>query len=308
VRTSLGVPVVFRTDWVPRYRTADVYVIPTGGGRLRTLTRNDVNDFDPAWSADGRRIVFASRRTGNTELHVMNAGGSSVRRLTHTQSREVKPAWSLDGRQIAFVSDQTGRDQIYVMSPNGSARRRMTNLEQCASDPSWARDGSRIFGTAGACSEVSLPFSVHPDGSQLAFIRTQPPGDQSDADPALSPDGSRLAFTRIVWQLNTTEVWIARADGSDARRVARDGSLPAWSPDGRRLAFVHGPKLAGDENGYSFVGGPKVAVMNASGSGLKHLTAEPTYVYGGVGPSTVGDGHRQACASLVSTGPPTDAR
>ena len=48
----------------------------------RALTNNPTNDFAPAWSPNGRRIAFTSRRSGNYDLYVINANGSGVRRLT----------------------------------------------------------------------------------------------------------------------------------------------------------------------------------------------------------------------------------
>lgn len=49
--------------------------------RQRNLTRNLGDEFEPALSPDGRRIVFVSGRSGHEELYVMNVDGSGQRRL-----------------------------------------------------------------------------------------------------------------------------------------------------------------------------------------------------------------------------------
>jgi Tol biopolymer transport system component len=42
---------------------------------------------DPAWSPDGRKIAFVSKRDGQAEIYVMNADGSRQRNLTRTRGR-----------------------------------------------------------------------------------------------------------------------------------------------------------------------------------------------------------------------------
>jgi Tol biopolymer transport system component len=275
---GLTVPVVFRTDWVPRYRTAEIYVIPARGGPPRALTRNEVDDVQPAWSPSGSTIVFS--RQG--DLFTISRRGRIERRLTRTATREVDALWSPDGRRLAFEGGRFGREQIYVMNSNGSSRRRITNDRVCARDPSWADGGTRVVFVA--CTGPTSLMSIRADGTDQRPIATNPPLDDFDDQPALSPDGKRLVFTRTVSDTGQTELWIANADGAQPRRLIRDAAQAVWSPDGTRLALVHGPHLRGDKEGYYFVGGPKVSVMNGDGSGIRHLTPQPDYFYGGVGP------------------------
>jgi Tol biopolymer transport system component len=273
--------VVLRTDWVPGYRTADLYVVPLHTGPRRPLTRNEVDDVYPTWSPDGRTIVFTRRG----DLFAMSRTGRALRRLTRTSMREFDATWSPDGRRLAFVGGRGGREQIYVMNSDGSGRRQVSHEPSCAGHPSWSPDGLRILGTTAFCSDTAALFSIRPDGTDRQLIQTGPPEDQSDTQPVLSPNGKWLAFTRVLWQLNTTQLWIARADGTAARRLIKDAEQPTWSPGGRQLAFAHGPRLAGDaKEGYYQVGGPKVSVIRADGAHLRHLTPEPDFIYGGVGP------------------------
>lgn len=58
------------------------------------LTPDSPNDYAPAWSPDGQRIVFVSERDGNAELYVMNADGSNPIRLTYTAAAESDPDWT----------------------------------------------------------------------------------------------------------------------------------------------------------------------------------------------------------------------
>ena len=80
------------------------------GDRLLSLIQSKQSPLDvqaPAWSRDGRTIVFVSWRDGNGEVYAMDADGSEPRNLTQHPARDVRPAWSPDGRRIAFVSRAT---------------------------------------------------------------------------------------------------------------------------------------------------------------------------------------------------------
>jgi len=46
---------------VPPYITWDLHVLRVRTGKVTDLTRDPHNEFDPAWSPDGKRIVFCQR-------------------------------------------------------------------------------------------------------------------------------------------------------------------------------------------------------------------------------------------------------
>jgi Tol biopolymer transport system component len=103
-----------------------IYVVQADGSGLRNLTPKPVGTYvAPAWSPDGRKIVFVSDRDGNSEIYVMNANGSGQRSLTRNPAYDADPAWSPDGRKLAFVSNRDGSYGIYVMNADGSGQRRL---------------------------------------------------------------------------------------------------------------------------------------------------------------------------------------
>jgi TolB protein len=60
----------------------EIFTTAPDGSDRRNLTRNEVNDWGPAWSPDGKRIAYCSGRDDKYEIHVMNADGSAATRLT----------------------------------------------------------------------------------------------------------------------------------------------------------------------------------------------------------------------------------
>ncbi|WP_133254986.1 amidohydrolase family protein [Phenylobacterium hankyongense] len=98
-----------------------------------------------------------------------------------------------------------------------------------------------------------LSLTVSPDGHTIVFdllgdlyaldgqggtARPLTRGMAFDSQPAFSPDGAKIAF--VSDRSGAENLWVANADGSDARQVTRNDSVheyvsPAWSADGRSL-------------------------------------------------------------------------
>ena len=72
----------------------DVGSAGQGSGNVRQLTDTpSIVDESPAWSPDGRQIVFQSDRDGNFEIYVMNSDGSGQQRLTNDWGGDYWPVW-----------------------------------------------------------------------------------------------------------------------------------------------------------------------------------------------------------------------
>jgi len=85
----------------------------------------------PAWSADGRQIVFAARVNPNRlaynsyEIYTMRADGSHLVRRTHNSVADLSPSWSRTGHSIALV--RVRFDKYYNQVPE-SAQLRLLSL------------------------------------------------------------------------------------------------------------------------------------------------------------------------------------
>ncbi len=115
-----------------------LWVVPTKGGTPRKIS-GTVQPYDSAaWSADGKRIVFATTRlqphgsiwtvapdgTGLTEVVRDPAGGYPL-----------TPTWSPDGKRILFGLGTTNDDwqhlpnNLYVMDADGTNLQRVRGLD-----------------------------------------------------------------------------------------------------------------------------------------------------------------------------------
>ncbi|HEY3542216.1 MAG TPA: hypothetical protein VGK79_06710 [Gaiellaceae bacterium] len=120
----------------------EIYTVRPDGTGLRrlTFTKGGIgtlgDDSWPAWSPDGKRIVFSSNRTGNGELWVMNADGRAQHRLAGLPGRDDwAPAYSPDGTRIAFHSFGAGGGaQLYAVRPDGAG---LMRLGLAGEHPTW---------------------------------------------------------------------------------------------------------------------------------------------------------------------------
>ncbi len=64
--------------------TGHIWIVDLGTGRMTQLAKHETPYHDelPVWFPDGRRIAFASDRTGSLEVWSMNIDGSDARLLT----------------------------------------------------------------------------------------------------------------------------------------------------------------------------------------------------------------------------------
>ena len=72
---------------------------PVRSTSLVRLTDTGVgySDLWPRFSADGKRIVFASRRDNDFEIYTMKPDGSEQARLTRSKGIDARPVYSPDG-------------------------------------------------------------------------------------------------------------------------------------------------------------------------------------------------------------------
>ncbi|MHB8468824.1 MAG: S9 family peptidase [Gaiellaceae bacterium] len=211
-------------------RRKHVFVVPLDGGDPVQITDGDCEDDTPAWSPDGKRIVFSSLRGDRWDvelvgrLYVADATGGEAEPLTEDGNTYDQPSFSPDGTRIAYrftVEDGTfpHHDQIGVMNADGSNGRLLTTSldRQCRPfteirPPLW--DGERIVFTVEDGGNTHL-YAVAADGSAAPELLVG--GEQSIA-------GYDLVAGTLVYGSSTHTTLRELYSGPDGRRLTDVGA------------------------------------------------------------------------------------
>jgi TolB protein len=234
----------------------EIYIMNADGSNQTRITNNPAGDSSPAWSPDGSMIAFNTNRFegGGDEIARRNISGGetwglNLTRLTfakehHSAKANNFIAWSPDGRWIAFESDRDRDDpEIYLINAvDGTNARRLTYTRALDEVPSWSPDSRQIlFSSDMHDKPQSGEYDIYIMNRDGTGQRRLTNFSGQDTYPSMSPDGLTIVFES--WQHGHPEIYLMKADGSDATRLTTYGSAesvaegesggnsnPSWSP------------------------------------------------------------------------------
>ena len=172
-----------------------------------------------------------------------NADGTNVRRLTQTPGYDAESTVCPKDGSVVFTSVRDGDLDLYRMDADGKNVRRLT------STPGY--DGGAFF--SRDCSKIVWRASRPKPGPEL--------------------DEYRALLAKRLVKPGRLELWVANADGTEARQVTDLGGAsfaPYFFPDGERIIFSSN---WADPKGREF----DLWAVNVNGTGLERITTAPGF-------------------------------
>ena len=235
-------------DIAPASRPANlpstIWTVDVAGGQPRPLTRRGVpigGHGAPAWSPDGRQVVFASAGFARAGIWAIDVEGGEPFEIAGDLGEAYDPVYLPGGRAVIFATprmlwrvplDARGR-------PAGAAARYVPASLQGIRHLTIARDG-RI--AVAALTLDSGLWSVAVDADGMASGAARPLTNdtrQRNSRPTFSPDGRRIAVMSSTTG-HAPDVWMMNADGTGLQQLTTAPDFesdPRWSPDGREVIF-----------------------------------------------------------------------
>jgi eukaryotic-like serine/threonine-protein kinase len=247
-----------------------LYRIPVLGGTAQQLIR-DV-DSAPAFSPDGTRIAYVRGilQPMSNQILVANTDGSGERVLADRPTfgpGVPTVSWSADGKTLAFVSPEIrdGAGQFVLETVSATSGGQVRDLHSFAAGAravAWLPDGHGLLVVAGdpESGRGQIFFVNYADGQTSRFTNDLTNYDQCCLE--ISRDGNSLVALQ-----NTTlsDVWVAKADGSDAKQITSGEALGETFVGPVGLDWV-GDRIAAIDPRYEWV------LINPEGGGKSPLT------------------------------------
>jgi Tol biopolymer transport system component len=207
----------------------------------RWLTRGNSSDRQPAYTPDGKTVIFSSNRSGNLDLWTIATDGGTVRRITDDGAEDWDPAFTPDGKKVVWSSGRSGNLEIWIANADGSGARQISHDGVDAENPTATADGQWIVYASFNPAKTGI-WKVRPDGTQATRIV-----NARSSVPEVSPDGQYVSFL-FDGRTPRAVVRIARiSDGKDMgyaipvpviRRSSAILGRTRWTPDGKSIAFL----------------------------------------------------------------------
>jgi serine/threonine protein kinase/Tol biopolymer transport system component len=155
------------------------------------LIASTLTDTAGRYSPDGKRIVFASDRSGRPEIWIANADGTSPIQVASLDGQQVgSPCWSPDGETIAFDGYGVGNWDVYLVPVSGGKAKALTTTSANDSCPIYSRDGKWIYFASNRTGRFEI-WKAPPQGGAATQVTKN--GGRFAME---SPDGTWLYFMK----------------------------------------------------------------------------------------------------------------
>ncbi len=217
----------------------------------------------PFFTKDNKHIIYASTHLGSEtcppvpdrakygnkyiwplydsyDIFMADLDGKIVKQLTHSKGYDAEATLSPDGNQMIYTSDKDGDIDLYIMNLSTGAEKKITDM--------LGYDGGAWFS---------------PDGTKIIWRASRPGTD------AEIKEYQELLAENMVAPTNM-EVWVANADGSNARQITKFGQAnwaPAFMPDSKRIIFASNHEY---KRGFPF----NLYTIDADGGNLRKISRD----------------------------------
>jgi eukaryotic-like serine/threonine-protein kinase len=223
--------------------TGTIWTCDSMGGDARALTELDPRTLhiEPAYSHDGRRIVFVRKGSGPySELAWIDLSSRHVQYITDDKALTLSPVWSADNEFVYFSSSRGGTMNLWKVAAQGGTPVQITAGRGDDAELDLSADGRKII-FASHRSGINLQEVALDSATENGRKWLTTDASRGTLSPAYSPDGRRISYFTNRKGAEHESIWIMDGDGSNPVKMVEDSYInvfPRWSSDGQSLMFT----------------------------------------------------------------------
>ena len=158
---------------------ADIWLIDPETGEETQLTDTpDAWDSTPAFSPDGRSVLFESDRDGDFDVYRLDLASMAVTQLLDHEARELQVKESPSDGSLLFISNRDDDFEIFLADADGANPRQLTTNEADDRYPHWSPDGTQVLFSSDRSGNSEI-YVMNADGSDVRQL-TDDPGKDTD--------------------------------------------------------------------------------------------------------------------------------
>jgi len=168
--------------------TVNLFVSRTDGTELVKLTAYDSAQqvYNPAWTPDGKSIVFDFSVKDGRDIMIIPAAGGDPAPLVATADDERSAVFTRDGKALYYASDRTGIFNIYRREVGTGEEVQVTNVVGGAFMPEPGPSGGFAYARYTSTGyKLAMMDSSSPAAEPREYVRKGGPSDVHAAFPGL---------------------------------------------------------------------------------------------------------------------------
>lgn len=218
----------------------DVFIQKLKNGKPIRITTNPMEDSQPKWSYDGKRLAFISKRGQDQSCWIIKMTSDGTPEGSPVKISNVGGStyyWTIDGNISYYIRELVSH--IFTNNIDGSNEKQITKLTSSNTNPGCSPDGKFILYNSKIANQLSSIWVIPSTGGQPELIA-------EGMMPVWSPDSEKIAFVN-----KNDNVAIVAVKGGVPIEIAQyDGyiNLWDWSPDGKNLLIDYSKGDSSENN------------------------------------------------------------
>jgi dipeptidyl aminopeptidase/acylaminoacyl peptidase len=229
----------------------DIVTVGSNGGKTKKITDGVADNYNPAFSPDGRSIAFLSNRKADIDnVYITDSSGGKIVRLTNEELPVRDLVWSPDGRMIAYQTGVGDEDTVSVVDITRRKSTRLLsnrNVEYGLSSgygPAnpWSKDGRSLLFVSNENDPIDVGSIDTRTRKRKWLVRSR----NEKYQPQWSPDGTSIAYLEV----EDPNLVVKIKSGARTSVVSPKEGVSRqlkWSPIGDLVYFINGSADRKDE-------------------------------------------------------------